>query len=61
MAISRIHAGIIFKNNKFFIYDKRSKYGSLIMEKSRVKLQHKAKFQIENIVIKSFIKINSTM
>ena len=61
LAISSIHAGIIFRNNKFFIYDKSSKYGSLIMEKSRVKLEHKAKYQIENILIKSYIKISSTM
>ena len=46
ISVSRSHARIYMKNNKFYMEDLKSKFGTLVLAKNQVKLEDKCLFQI---------------
>jgi len=58
---SRVHAGIVYKKDNFFIYDKKSKFGTLIMnEKQKVKINKDyTNLLIGGVKIQAHMKLKS--
>jgi pSer/pThr/pTyr-binding forkhead associated (FHA) protein len=40
ISVSRVHAKIKYRNNQYYIEDNSSKFGSLILVKDKIELEH---------------------
>jgi pSer/pThr/pTyr-binding forkhead associated (FHA) protein len=61
--INNFHAGIVYSKNEFYLIDKKSKYGSLVLQRKNtcnIKAEHNEINLLTNgVSIRAFLKVNS--